>query len=154
MLRARALWILAVGAAIVILFAARARADNPRGGSAAIPTATSTDSSQPPPPPPPSVKLPVVKHDEGAEYPKQALQDGVRADVKVALTLEIDATGIVKNVTVKTPVGHGFDEAAVEAASKLVFEPATRDGKPFAIKISYDYAFTPPAGALAGGVNA
>jgi TonB family protein len=110
--------------------------------------------AQPAPPPPAAATTPpVLKQNEGAAYPQQALDEGMREPVTVVLVLEIDATGIVKHASVPTPVGHGFDEAAVAAASKLVFEPATRDGKPVAARIRFRYTFTPPAGALAGRVS-
>ena len=37
-----------------------------------------------------------------------------------------------------------------EAAQKLEFEPATKDGKPVASRIRFVYRFTPPPGVLAG----
>lgn len=96
--------------------------------------------------------LPVVKKDEGAAYPKQALDDGFRAPAEVALTLTIDASGVVTKAVVEKPAGHGFDEAAVAAAQKLEFEPARRDGKAIAARIRFVYRFTPPPGVLAGRV--
>ena len=42
---------------------------------------------------PPDVTLPVVKKNDGAAYPRQALDEGFRAPAEVALTLTIDATG-------------------------------------------------------------
>ena len=66
-----------------------------------------------------------MKKDEGATYPAQAITDKVKDPVTVDLILELDATGAVTKVTVEKPVGHGFDEAALEAAKKLEYEPAT-----------------------------
>jgi TonB family protein len=96
---------------------------------------------------------PVVKKNEGAEYPKQALDDGISDVVQVKVLLDVDAAGHVKNAVVDTPAGHGFDEAAVAAAQKLEFEPATRDGKPIAVtKLPFTYTFAPPPSALSGRV--
>src|SRR5262249_44314955 len=51
--------------------------------------------------------------------------------------------GKVTKAEVAEPGGHGFDEAALEAAKKLEFEPARHpDGTPFAARIRYRYAFT------------
>lgn len=72
---------------------------------------------------------------EGAEptYPPEAAEKGLEADVIVRIT--IDATGAVTNVVVPTPVGNGFDEAAVEAARRYRFKPAEWDGKPGPITV-------------------
>lgn len=107
----------------------------------------------PPPPPPPTITPPVIKKDEGAKYPDQAIKDRVKDPVEVILVLELDASGAVKNATVETPVGHGFDEAALDAANKLEFEPAKRNGQPIAAKIRHRYAFAPPPAQLVGKVT-
>jgi TonB family protein len=100
----------------------------------------------------PAITAPVVKKNEGASYPKQALDDGVRDAVQVPLILDIDATGAVTRAVVEKPIGHGFDEAAVAAGEKLEFEPATRGGKPVAARIRFTYTFTPPPSVLSGRV--
>jgi TonB family protein len=105
------------------------------------------------PPAQPAVTMPVVKKNEGASYPRQALDDGVRDPVDVPLILDINAAGAVTRAVVVKPVGHGFDEAAVAAAQQLEFYPATRaDGTPFAARIRFTYRFTPPPGVLTGRV--
>ena len=81
-----------------------------------------------PPPAAPVLTPPKVVADEGAEYPRQAVEDKVTERVEVVLILEVDAAGAVTNATVETAWGHGFDEAAVTAAKKLKFEPATKNG--------------------------
>jgi len=103
-------------------------------------------------PPPPVVTLPAVKKNDGAAYPKQALDEGIVGIVEVALLLDIDANGVVTRAVVQEPAGHGFDEAAVAAARALEFEPARRDGNPIAARIRFVYRFTPPPGVLAGRV--
>src|SRR4029079_10200728 len=49
---------------------------------------------------------------------------------------------------------HRFDEAAIEAAKKIEFLPATRNGKPVASKVRHKYEFTPPPGRFVGRVLA
>jgi TonB family protein len=112
-----------------------------------------TEAQPAPAPAPPVVKLPVVKKDEGAKYPEQAIKDKVKDPVEVVLVLELDAQGAVKNANVETPAGHGFDEAALDAAAKLEFEPATRNGQPIAAKIRHKYVFAPPPARLVGRVT-
>ncbi len=120
------------------------------GGSIAKPAEPPPAPS--PPPPPAVITLPVVKKDEGAAYPSQAITDKVKDPVTVDLVLELDATGAVTKVTVEKPVGHGFDEAATEAANKLAYEPARRNGQPIAAKIRHKYLFNPPASRVVGRV--
>jgi TonB family protein len=113
------------------------------------------DAPPPPPsqPPPAAITLPVVKKNEGAVYPKQAIDDGLHDVVQVTVLLDVGVTGLVTRAIVPTPVGHGFDEAAVAAAEKLEFEPAMRAGKPVAVaKLPFTYTFTPPPSALSGRV--
>jgi TonB family protein len=112
-------------------------------------------SDAPAPAPAPAAPVlvpPKVVKDEGAVYPKQAIDDAITQTVEVSLIVEVDPTGAVRSATVEAPQGHGFDEAAVEAAKKLVFEPATRDGKPIAAKIRHKYVFEPPPSRIVGRV--
>ena len=75
-----------------------------------------------------------------ATYPEAAQAE--QRSGTVLLQLDIDASGAVIEATVLEPAGHGFDEAAVEAAKKLVFTPATKDGAKVPARIKYRYAFT------------
>ncbi len=94
----------------------------------------------------------MVKKDEGAAYPAEALRDGVREPITVVVVVEIDASGVVQDARVQAPVGHGFDEAAVEAARKLEYEPAKRNGKAIAAKFLHRYVFNPPASRVVGRI--
>lgn len=115
------------------------------------PAASAQPATSPVPLP---VKPPVLKKDDGAAYPRQALDEGQTEPVSVVTILTIDVTGHVTGVAVDHPAGHGFDEAAVAAARTLLFDPAIRtsDGKPVAARIRFSYRFVPPPGALAGRV--
>jgi TonB family protein len=139
--------IVAVVVALCATATGVARAQRP----AAAPAATDSTSGAPPASAS-GVTLPVVTRNDGAAYPVQALDDGFRGPAEVALTLTIDAAGAVTQAVVDEPVGHGFDEAAVAAAQKLVFQPAARDGKPVAARIRFLYRFAPPPGVLSGRV--
>jgi TonB family protein len=93
-----------------------------------------------------------------ATYPPKAQASGLTADV--ILRLRVEPNGSVSEVDVLQPAGHGFDEAAVDAARRFVFSPALLDGKPVAVKIPFKYSFTlsekaveqapPTVGELAG----
>jgi TonB family protein len=96
---------------------------------------------------------PRLVRDEGARYPEQALREKLFQHVTVVLVLELDARGAVTRVDVEAPAGHGFDEAAAEAARRLQFEPATRNGVAVASRIRFQYSFAPPPPRLQGTVT-
>ncbi len=104
--------------------------------------------------PGPAVVPPRLLEDPGVSYPAGALAERFYERAEVALVLELDDTGKVVSASVETPQGHGFDEAALEAANRMRFEPAARDGVAARARIRYRYAFEPPASALAGRVLA
>ena len=90
---------------------------------------------------------PVLEGRVPAVYPKAAADLGLSATV--VLEFDVDESGEVLNVVVKTPVGHGFDEAAVEAVKRWRFKPGLGDGHPVSSHVTYAYKFvlkvvTPP----------
>jgi TonB family protein len=95
-----------------------------------------------------------------ATYPASAKAAHLQDHVDLEMT--IDATGKVTDVRVVAPVGNGFDEAAVEAARKFVFEPARRGDHAIPARIKYRYIFelaaeaapAPTTGELEGRVLA
>jgi TonB family protein len=143
-----------------LTFAAVAHAQTPSPDAAPSEPAATPPSG----PAPQSVSPPTLKRNDGAAYPRQAIDDGVTQTVEVPLILEIDAAGKVTRAVVEKPVGHGFDEAAVAAAEALEFEPAMRVSggaiersggvklTPVASRIRFVYRFTPPPAVLAGQV--
>jgi TonB family protein len=101
------------------------------------------DASMPaaaPEPTPPSLNV----HPE-APYPAEALRD--RVEGNVGLELDLDAGGNVVGVRVTAPAGHGFDEAASEAARRFTFDPARRGGIPIpsTVQFTYEFHLPPPA---------
>jgi TonB family protein len=87
---------------------------------------------------PPTLKL----HGE-ATYPPEALKTRLEATVK--LELDVDEAGRVSSARLVSAVGHGFDEAALEAVRAFLFEPAMRDGVPIRSTIEFTYDFHLPA---------
>ena len=67
----------------------------------------------------PEVVPPQLEQFVQAPYPEQAQKEGLQADV--ILKLSIDKEGAVTAAEVTQPVGHGFDEAARDAALKFRF---------------------------------
>ncbi len=102
-------------------------------------TCSSTVLAQEEAPEPQITKAPKLKTFVEADYPADKQAAGVTADV--VLSIEINADGTVGNVTLVTSGGTDFDDAAMAAARKFVFEPAEIDGKPAPVKIAYKYAF-------------
>jgi TonB family protein len=78
-----------------------------------------------------------------ATYPAEALS--TRVEGNVGLELDIDDAGKVVAVRIVTPVGHGFDEAAADAARHFTFVPAKRRGAPIASTVQFTYEFHLPA---------
>jgi TonB family protein len=107
----------------------------PRGGAGAA-----VKPAEPPTGDQPKIEMPELLEFVHAPYPPEAEAQGLEANVVLKLT--IDKEGHVTQAEVLEPAGHGFDEAARDAALKFRFKPATRDGQPFAVKIPYRYSFT------------
>src|SRR5438067_5307348 len=72
-------------------------------------------------------------------FPEQARREGASGTVLVQIVVERDGT--VREARVAKGAGHGFDEAALEAARKLRFEPATQDGAPIPVQLDYEIHF-------------
>lgn len=75
-------------------------------------------------------------------YPPAKLESGENATVGLVLTL--DESGNVTDVTVATPAGDDFDQAAIDAAKQMKFEPARRDGVAVPAKIPFRIQFAAP----------
>ena len=103
---------------------------------------------------PPPLAPPQLRAASEAAYPEQARE--LRLEGSVLLALTIDAGGQVTAAEVLAPAGHGFDEAAREAALRFRFEPARRAGQPIAARVRYRYVFTlpPPEPAVAAPLGA
>jgi TonB family protein len=115
-------------------------------GAGSIPVCTRAAEAPAKPAKPPDgqpagalTKAPAVVTPAQPEYPPEAKAQGLTG--AVTLQIEISATGQVVDAVVTGPAGHGFDEAALAAARKLVFSPAEIDGKPAAVRIEYRYEF-------------
>ncbi|HEX5656138.1 MAG TPA: TonB-dependent receptor, partial [Polyangiales bacterium] len=102
-----------------------------------------------PAPDPNALTAPVLKAFVDAGYPEQARE--LKLEAQVLLLLTIGEDGFVEEVSqLGEPVGNGFDEYAVAAARRFVFEPATKGGVPLRARIQYRYSFTyqpPPEAA-------
>jgi TonB family protein len=74
-----------------------------------------------------------------AAYPEAARAAKVNGEVRLRVVLASD--GMVKYIFPMKPLKHGLTEAAMEAAQKIKFEPAIRDGKPASQFATLSYEF-------------
>lgn len=84
-------------------------------------------------------RAPAVLESVEPTYPEDARLAG--ATGVVTLEIEISEVGEVTDAVVTGPAGHGFDEAALEAARRLRFSPAEIDGAPAPVRIEYRFTF-------------
>jgi TonB family protein len=82
---------------------------------------------------------PVLTERAEPHYPEAARKAGLGAVVGLELTVGSD--GSVKSVRVVRSGGREFDDEALEAARKLRFRPATRDGQPIESTVMFDQQF-------------
>ena len=74
-----------------------------------------------------------------ADYPEEAVKEGLTGDV--GMIIDIAADGTVANAMLEKSAGHGFDEAAIKAIKQFLFSPAELDGVPAPVRIEYVYKF-------------
>jgi protein TonB len=72
-------------------------------------------------------------------YPAAARADGIEGDV--VLDLVVGPSGNVEDARVVRRLGHGLDEAALEAARKFQFTPATKSGRPVRLHVIWSIKF-------------
>ena len=83
------------------------------------------------------VTTPRVTHQVDPEHPAR----GFRISGTVLIGLVITSKGEPKEVHVVRSLEKDVDEAAVEAVRQWHFDPATKDGKPVAVKIDVEIRF-------------
>jgi TonB family protein len=86
-----------------------------------------------------TIAAPVLIERSEPVYPESARQAGIGGIVGLELT--VDADGAVSEAKVVRSAGFGLDEAALAAARRFKFRPATRDGKAIASTVLFDQRF-------------
>lgn len=76
---------------------------------------------------------PVVRVQPQPAYPYKMSRAGISGHVIVQLT--VDKKGNATNVRIVSSSHKGFEEAAIAAAEKWKFHPATQQGKPVEVTI-------------------
>jgi len=80
------------------------------------------------------------------EYPLDAREKKITGTV--VLTLTVDHEGLPQNIKVKKSLYPSLDQSAIEAARKMRFEPALKDGQPVSMFISVELNFDAEPGQL------
>jgi TonB family protein len=114
-------------AALLIVPATAIRAQDPEPTPPTAPRIT----------PPELIEAPPVSLPEGAE----PLPD----EAAIELLVTIAADGTVQEARILTPLREDVDTLVLEAAQRMRFAPATRDGVPIPSRIRFRYRITPPA---------
>jgi len=92
------------------------------------------------PPEAPQLTPPSLFQFVEAPFPQAAVDAGIQG-ASVELEILIDPDGFVVEAKVVTPVGNGFDEAALDVIRRFMFNPAMRGTEPIPARIRYNYIF-------------
>jgi TonB family protein len=87
------------------------------------------------------VKPPRVISGPQPNYPQQARKGHVAGPIVIWMV--IDSDGRTRDIQVQRGISSELDQAAVEAAEKWRFEPATKEGKPVSVRIAIQFDFQP-----------
>jgi TonB family protein len=89
----------------------------------------------------PGIVLPTAVSRENPTYTRAALDAGLAGDTSVDVTVDVD--GRVRDVLLVTSVDavDGLDDAALAAAGRWVFTPATLDGRAVPVRVRLAMSF-------------
>ena len=77
---------------------------------------------------------PVLLHKEKARYTEEARQNKIQG--AVVLSFIVTADGSVRDIKVVRGLPDGLTESAIDAARKMKWKPATKNGEPVATRLS------------------
>lgn len=83
--------------------------------------------------------LPVLVKKVEPIYPRGQVRNGLNGEVEVEF--EVDVTGKTQKITVLRTNNPAFSQPVIDAVSKWVFKPGTKDGKPAATKMRQKMRF-------------
>jgi TonB family protein len=84
---------------------------------------------------------PTITFREKARYTEEARSAGTQGTV--VLQLIFNANGSISNIRVVQGLPHGLTDSAIDAAKKIRFDPATKDGRPVSVRGNLEYTFNP-----------
>jgi TonB family protein len=82
---------------------------------------------------------PRVTYSPDPDYTEQARRERIQGICVLEFVLGTD--GRPQNIRVKSPLGGGLDERAIATLQQWTFDPATKDGKPVAVKLTVEMKF-------------
>ena len=82
---------------------------------------------------------PTIVYKEPARYTEQARQNKVAGTVVLSATFSAD--GCIRDIRVLHGLPNGLTEKAIEAAHRIHFRPAIRDGVAISVRASLEYSF-------------
>jgi len=89
---------------------------------------------------------PEVTHTKPAKFPREA-REAMKKDHKKTLeaasllSLVVTSEGLPSSICVKKPAGYGLDAEAIKTVQHYQFEPATKEGVPFPVRIFIEVNF-------------
>jgi TonB family protein len=82
---------------------------------------------------------PTILYREKAQYTQEAKDNKVEGTV--VLSVVFGADGQIGDIKVIKGLSYGLTQKAIEAASKIRFEPAMKDGQPVSVRGNLEYSF-------------
>jgi TonB family protein len=82
---------------------------------------------------------PKILYREKANYTQAAREEGISGTVRLSIVFGMD--GNIHDIKVISGLPFGLNEQAINAAKKIRFEPAVKNGQPTAVKGSLEYTF-------------
>jgi TonB family protein len=82
---------------------------------------------------------PKILYREKAKYTPEAEDNKIEGTV--VLSVVFGADGQISDLRVIRSLPHGLNQKAIEAASKIRFEPAMKDGQPISVRGMLEYSF-------------
>ncbi|MGH9836522.1 MAG: TonB family protein [Blastocatellia bacterium] len=86
-----------------------------------------------------SSSRPTILYREKAEYSQEARDNGIEGTVQLSVVFGAD--GQIRDLKIVRGLPHGLTEKAIEAANKIRFEPAMKDGQPVNVRGMLEYSF-------------
>jgi TonB family protein len=83
---------------------------------------------------------PTILYKENPKYTKEARNNGIEGTV--VLNVVFTAEGRITNIRVVRGLPDGLTEKAIEAAQKIRFNPAVKDGVPVSVRGNLEFFFT------------
>jgi TonB family protein len=83
--------------------------------------------------------IPTILFKEQPSYTDEARNHGIQGEVLLLATFQADGT--ITDIRVERGLPYGLTEKAIEAAEKIQFLPAMKDGKPVSVYAGVSFSF-------------